>query len=89
MNKVRHSTKRKYKKVSNRSHRAEEYNNELKNTPEGFNSRLDEQKKGSVTLKTGQWNSFNQNSKKEKRTRKSEDSLRDKWDNISVLIVTS
>ena len=33
---------RKYKQVSKRSHRAEEYNNWTKNTLDVFNSRLDE-----------------------------------------------
>ena len=40
------------------------------------------QNKESVSLKTRQWNSPNQSNRKEKRMKKSEDSLRDFQDNI-------
>lgn len=56
MNTVRTAIKRKYKKVANRSNRAEEYKSALKNILEGFNTRLDEAE-GSAYWKTGQWNS--------------------------------
>lgn len=42
------------------------------------------QKKGSVNSKTRQWNSPNKSSKKEKRMKKCEDSLRDLWNNIRL-----
>ena len=35
-----------------------------KSSIEGFNSRLDKAKRGQANLKTGQWNSSNQKSKK-------------------------
>lgn len=50
----------------------------LKNTTEGFNSRLEEWKKVSANSKAVQWNSSNQRSTKGKTgTQKSEDNLRD------------
>lgn len=52
MNKVRISKKRrKYEKVPSRSYRADKYKNRI----EGLDSRLNEE--GSVSSKTGQWNS--------------------------------
>lgn len=40
MSTERTTAKRKYKKLPNRSYRAEEYNNKLKNTLQGYISRL-------------------------------------------------
>lgn len=54
----------------------------LKNKPQGFNSRLMKQRKRLVNLITGQRISYSQRSKKKKRMRKCEDSLRDLLDNI-------
>ena len=72
------TSKRQKTQVPNRSHRTENTITELKNTLEGFKSRLDDDaKKGSVNLKTGQWNSPIREAKKEKKRKKGEDSLRD------------
>ena len=54
----------------------------LKSTQEGFTAVLMKQKKGSVIWKTEHWDSPKQSSKKKKRILKSEDSLRNQWDNI-------
>lgn len=51
MNNVRISTKRKYKKVLSRNHRAEEYRRESKNSIVGLNTDHRKQKKGTVNLK--------------------------------------
>ena len=59
---------------------AEEFNSELKNSMERFNSRLDEVKE-SANSKRGQQNATNLRSKK-KKMRRSEDSLRDLRDTI-------
>lgn len=52
---------------------------ELKNSIKGFNNRLDQWKKGSVTSKTVWWNSSNE---KRKKNRRRENSLRDLWGTI-------
>lgn len=62
---MRISTKRDYKTPPNKSHTAEKYRNRTENTTEGLNSRLDAAEK-SMNLKTRQWNSSNQSSKKER-----------------------
>lgn len=55
---------------------------EVKNALEGINSRLDEVEIESVIWKTREQKTPNRNSKKEKESKKSEDSLRELWDNI-------
>ena len=62
----------KYKKVLNRSHRAEENTiTKLKNTLDWINSRLDEAEE-SVSCKTGQWNSPNKTAERKKEFQEAE-----------------
>ena len=71
---------RKYKKVSNRGHKAEEYNNNWKIQLRGFNSRLDE---ANNELLGKQENGTHLNrAQKGKLILKNKDSLRHLWDDI-------
>ena len=76
----------KYKEVQNRSYRAE--NTITKLTTGALITDQRKQKKESVNSKTRQWNSPNQSSKKKKERKKSEDSLRGKWDDIKWINIS-
>lgn len=65
--------RKKYKKLPNGSHRAEEYKTKLKNSLEGVSSRLYEAEEMMRNSKTGQWNSPHQSSRKKKKIRELRD----------------
>ena len=72
-------------KVPNRHHRPEEYNNWAERyNREGFNRRPDEAEQRIGQLEDRQWNSPIQNSKE---FLKSEDNLRDLWNNIKQMLL--
>ena len=86
MNTVRTSTERqKIYEVPNRHHRPEEFNTWAERyNREGFNRRPDEAEQRIGQLEDRQWNSPIQNSKE---FLKSEDNLRDLWNNIKQMLL--
>ena len=55
---------------------------EMKNTPEGINSRITEAKERISDLEDRMWEFTAMEQNKEKRMKKNEDRLRNLWDNI-------
>ena len=55
---------------------------EIKNTPEGINSRISKAEERSVSWKIQWWEKTSEEQNKVKRMKRTEDSLRDLWDNI-------
>lgn len=86
MSTVRTSTERQkiYGSTKQTSQSEEHNDGAQRHSSEGSTEDQMEQNKGSVNLKAGQWNSPYQNSKE---FFKSEDNLRDLWNNIKQMLL--